>query len=66
MTSPFWHRKSPVHSAFKNGSSTDNSMDFELSADLAEICGMHAGDGYMRKRGNQYEMDISGHVEEQP
>ncbi|MBS3062542.1 MAG: hypothetical protein J4203_01595 [Candidatus Diapherotrites archaeon] len=41
-------------------------MGFELSADLAEICGIHAGDGYMRGRGGHYELDISGHVEERP
>lgn len=37
----------------------------EMSPELAEICGIHAGDGYMRLRGgNKGEVDISGHMEE--
>ena len=36
-----------------------------MSPELAEICGVHAGDGYMRLRGqNKGEVDISGHLEE--
>lgn len=36
-----------------------------LTPDLAEICGIHAGDGYMRTRErNKGEIDISGNVEE--
>jgi intein/homing endonuclease len=37
----------------------------ELNCELAEICGIHAGDGYMRVRErNKGEVDISGNVEE--
>ncbi len=37
----------------------------EMTSDLAEVCGIHAGDGYMRIRGkNKGEVDISGHLEE--
>ena len=36
----------------------------ELTPELAEIFGIHAGDGYMRLRGNKGEIDISGHLEE--
>jgi len=37
----------------------------EITTDLAEVCGIHAGDGYMRLRGkNKGEVDISGHLEE--
>jgi hypothetical protein len=35
-----------------------------LTPDLAEICGIHAGDGYMRKRKNKFELEIGGHQEE--
>src|SRR3990167_1346399 len=37
----------------------------EMSPELAEICGIHAGDGYFRvsERGKG-EVDISGHMEE--
>ena len=31
---------------------------------LAEICGLHAGDGYLRNDGKRVELDISGSVEE--
>ncbi len=41
------------------------NMMVELSPELAEICGIHAGDGYMRLREkNRGEVDISGHLEE--
>ena len=37
----------------------------EITSDLAEICGIHAGDGYMRLRERgKGEVDISGHLEE--
>lgn len=40
-------------------------MMIELNVELAEVCGIHAGDGYMRAReGNKGEVDISGGVEE--
>jgi hypothetical protein len=36
-----------------------------MTPELVEICGIHAGDGYMRFRErNKGEVDISGHVEE--
>lgn len=36
-----------------------------VTPELAEICGIHAGDGYMRLRErSKGEVDISGHVEE--
>lgn len=34
--------------------------------ELAEICGIHAGDGYLRNDGKRRELDISGNVEEKP
>ncbi len=37
----------------------------QMTPELAEFCGIHAGDGYMRKRGVTYEVDISGSLEEQ-
>lgn len=37
----------------------------EMTAELAEICGIHAGDGYFRVREyGKGEVDISGHMEE--
>ena len=36
----------------------------EMSPELAEICGIHAGDGYFRFNGKSGEIDISGNVEE--
>ena len=40
-------------------------MMVDLTPELAEICGIHAGDGYMRSRErNKGEVDISGHIEE--
>lgn len=35
-----------------------------ITPELAEICGIHAGDGYLRKRENKIELDLTGHVEE--
>ena len=43
---------------------SNSSMSVEMTPDLAEICGIHAGDGYMRKRGNSYELEISGSFDE--
>ncbi len=41
------------------------NMIMELTPEIAEICGIHAGDGYMRiRKGNKGEIDISGHLEE--
>ena len=39
-------------------------MMFNLTPELAEICGIHAGDGYLRGGGRHWELDISGNVEE--
>jgi intein/homing endonuclease len=39
-------------------------MNFNVSGDLAEICGIHAGDGYLRNDGKRAELDISGNTEE--
>jgi hypothetical protein len=36
----------------------------EINQELAEICGVHAGDGYLRNRKNKIELDITGNVEE--
>lgn len=37
----------------------------EITPDLAEVCGIHAGDGYMRlRKNNKGEVDISGYLEE--
>jgi len=37
----------------------------EMTPELAEICGIHAGDGYLRYRGkSKFELDISGSVDE--
>lgn len=40
------------------------SSKFEFSPDLAEICGIHAGDGYLRNKDYKRELDISGGVDE--
>lgn len=40
------------------------AAELEMSPDLAEICGIHAGDGYLRNQGHHRELDISGNVEE--
>lgn len=39
-------------------------MSIEMSPDLAEVCGIHAGDGYLRNDGKRREFDISGGFEE--
>jgi intein/homing endonuclease len=40
-------------------------MMVEMTSELSEICGIHAGDGYMRLRErSKGEVDISGHIEE--
>lgn len=35
-----------------------------MNEELAEICGIHAGDGYLRNDGQRIELDISGNIEE--
>ena len=35
-----------------------------FSEDLAEVCGIHVGDGYLRNDGRRRELDISGSFEE--
>jgi len=39
-------------------------MAFEFSPELAKICGIHVGDGYLRNDGKRAELDISGNTEE--
>ena len=39
-------------------------MSIEMTPDLAEVCGIHAGDGYMRKRRAGYEFEVSGGFDE--
>lgn len=39
-------------------------MNLVPSPELAELCGIHAGDGYLRNDGHRKEWDISGAVEE--
>ena len=39
-------------------------LDESILPDLAEICGIHAGDGYLRNDGRRRELDISGGFEE--
>jgi len=35
-----------------------------INPNLSEICGIHTGDGYLRKRKNKIELDITGSTEE--
>ncbi len=38
-------------------------MMVEITPEIAEICGIHAGDGYLRLRERgKGEVDISGHL----
>ena len=39
-------------------------MDLKDGVSLSEICGLHAGYGYLRNDGKRIELDISGNVEE--
>ncbi len=39
-------------------------MNIDFSPELAEICGIHAGDGYLRNDGKRKELDISGAIDE--
>lgn len=39
-------------------------MKIKLDNRIAEICGIHAGDGYLRNDGKRRELDISGSFEE--
>tara|TARA_B100001971_G_C18141296_1_gene510518 strand:+ start:262 stop:1041 length:780 start_codon:yes stop_codon:yes gene_type:complete len=41
-----------------------NSKKITISPEIAEICGIHAGDGYLRNDGQRREWDISGAIEE--
>jgi len=36
----------------------------KITPELAEICGIHVGDGYLRDGGKRIELDISGHIGE--
>lgn len=35
-----------------------------MSSELAELCGVHAGDGYLRNNGFHVELDLSGNLDE--
>lgn len=39
-------------------------MKIKTSPELTEICGIHAGDGYLRGKDHRKELDISGNIEE--
>ena len=39
-------------------------MESNKALEIAEICGIHAGDGYLRNDGKRRELDISGNIEE--
>lgn len=39
-------------------------MNLKINKRIAEICGIHAGDGYLRNDGKRKELDISGNIEE--
>lgn len=39
-------------------------LEPKMTSDLAEVCGIHAGDGYLRNDGKRRELDISGGFEE--
>ena len=47
-----------------NDSGKHSFMLPDFSPDIAEICGIHAGDGYLRNEGYQRELDISGNIDE--
>lgn len=39
-------------------------MVTKMTPEIAEMCGTHAGDGYLRNDGKRVELDISGNIEE--
>ena len=43
-----------------------DKIKIKITSQLAEICGIHTGDGYLRNDGKRRELDISGNVEEKP
>jgi len=54
-----------IYKSSKEVSIMEPTFSKEMTPDLAEICGIHAGDGYLRCRnGNNFELDISGNVDE--
>ncbi|MFA5931202.1 MAG: hypothetical protein WC821_02740 [archaeon] len=50
-SSPAWHFQIDYKSS-KEGSIMEPFFSKEMTPDLAEICGIHAGDGHLRKRDN--------------
>ncbi|MCK4670359.1 MAG: hypothetical protein KAT43_04080 [Nanoarchaeota archaeon] len=53
-----------VYDIFEMNSIEINLDNHEINQQLAEVCGIHAGDGYLRNDGKRREWDISGSVEE--
>lgn len=43
---------------------SDNFENTVMTSDLAEVCGIHAGDGYLRGPNKRRELDVSGGVDE--
>lgn len=41
-----------------------NKKMLNINPELSEVCGIHAGDGYLRNDGQRREIDISGSIEE--
>ena len=48
----------------KQDSAGECVLEPKMTPDLAEVCGIHAGDGYLRNDGKRRELDIGGGFEE--